>query len=221
MKIPAQAIGTSISYIAEKEGLDVAFSSLWEVLENGAKSSRKPFHYCSLATINAGAPSQRTMVLQKVTNIRENSNRTFRFHADSRSPKVDDVTHASTMANASCLWYDPIHKLQIRATGHLSITSKGEARATWEREMNSLAKRCYFTPIPPSSAVHSFDELRKNHEKMVNENNNRESSSLSENFSILDFNVDSLEFLVLGIHGHTRAKQYFGGKKIKYTWLSP
>ena len=87
--------------------------------------------------------------------------------------------------------------------------------------MNSLAKRCYFTPIPPSSAVHSFDELRKNHEKMVNENNNRQSSSLSENFSILDFNVDSLEFLVLGIHGHTRAKQYFGGKKIEYTWLSP
>ena len=167
MKTPIQAIGTTISLIAEKEGLDIAFSSIWEVLENGAKSSSKPFHYCSLATVNAGVPSQRTMVLQKVANARKNVNRTFRFHADSRSPKVDHVIHASTVANASCLWYEPGHKLQIRANGHLSMASKSETRATWEGEMNSLARRCYFSPVPPSSAIRSFNELRKNHEKMI------------------------------------------------------
>ena len=48
MKTPVQAIGTTISLIAEKEGLDIAFSGIWEVLKKGAKSSRKPFHYCSL-----------------------------------------------------------------------------------------------------------------------------------------------------------------------------
>ena len=219
MKTPVQAIGTTISLIAEREGLDIAFSSLWEVLEKGAKSSRKPFHYCSLATVNEGVPSQRTMVLQKVTNARQDINRTFRFHADSRSPKVDHVIHASTVANASCLWYEPGHKLQIRANGHLSMTSKSETRATWEGEMNSLARRCYFSPVPPSSAIRSFNELRKNHEKMINDN--ELSSGVAENFSILDFKVDSLEFLVLGIHGHIRAKQYFEERQVNYTWLSP
>ena len=189
------------------------------MLENGAKSSSKPFHYCSLATVNEGVPSQRTMVLQKVTNARQNVNRTFRFHADSRSPKVEDVIHASTMANASCLWYEAGHKLQIRANGHLSMTSKSETRATWEGEMNSLARRCYFSPVPPSTAIRSFDELRKNHEKMINDN--EVSSGVAENFSILDFKVDSLEFLVLGIHGHVRAKQYFEERRVNYTWLSP
>ena len=217
MKTPVQAIGTTISLIAEREGLDIAFSSLWEVLEKGAKSSRKPFHYCSLATVNEGVPSQRTMVLQKVTNARQDINRTFRFHADSRSPKVDHVIHASTVANASCLWYEPGHKLQIRANGHLSMASKSETRATWEGEMKRLAKRCYFSPVSPSTAIRSFDELRKNHEKMVNE----ASSGVAQNFSILDFKVDSLEFLVLGIHGHIRAKQYFEERQVNYTWLSP
>ena len=125
----------------------------------------KPFHYCSLATLMK-VFFQRTMVLQKVTNAQQDINRTFRFHSDSRSPKSGSCHPCKHRCECIIYLYEPGHKLQIRANGHLSMASKNETRATWEGEMKRLAKRCFFLQYH-RRLQYSFDELRKNHEKMV------------------------------------------------------
>eukprot|EP00943_MAST-04B_sp_MAST-4B-sp1_P005674 g5674.t1 len=152
------------------------------------------------------------MVSQKVTaDDNENVHKKIRFHTDSRSPKVLHILDNGRLSKASCLFYEPLHKIQIRATGFISLASRSDIRDTWEHNMSNLSKRCYFSPLPPSSKLNNYYDLKINHEKMVNlfDTKDDAASSQSKYFNVLEFNVESLEFLVLGINGHARALQHF------------
>ena len=65
-------IGNKIIAVAKKDGLKNAFENIYKYMIDGTKSSRKPFHYCTLATIENNIPQQRTMVSQKVINDKNN-----------------------------------------------------------------------------------------------------------------------------------------------------
>ena len=88
-----------------------------------------------------------------MTNARKIANMTFRFHADSRS-SVEDVIHASTMGNVCGTKLVTSYKFVQMDTFY---DFKSETRATWEGEMNSLARRCYFSPVPPSAHAVSMN----------------------------------------------------------------
>jgi hypothetical protein len=230
--LPPVIIGRKIIQIAEVEGLQKAFKAVWKYLDDGAKSSRKPFHYCSLATVENDIPQQRTMVAQKVIAGSGNVHKKIRFHTDSRSPKALHIFDNERLSKASCLFYEPVHKIQIRALGFINLASPSDIRDTWEHNMSNLSKRCYFSPVPPSSKLNKYIDFKINHEKMVDMFDTKDdiSSSQSKYFNVLEFHVESLEFLVLGINGHVRALQHFerivdNGDNVQILssehWLSP
>ena len=200
-------IGNKIIAVAKKDGLKNAFENIYTYMIDGTKSSRKPFHYCTLATIENNIPQQRTMVSQKVINDKNNVYKKIRFHADSRSPKMLHIDNEKINSKfASCIFYEPKHKIQIRMIGLINKAAVIDVQDTWENDMTDLSKRCYFNPLPPSSRISSFDDFKINHEKMIH--NSGSNANLSSSFDIIEFNIHSIEFLVLGIHGHIRARQY-------------
>lgn len=163
-----------------------------------------------LATIDAsGAPSARTVVLRAADGGRW----VLRFHTDGRSAKAAEIEAAGRVA---CLFYDPVSKVQLRATGRAEIHRQdGVARAAWATA-DPVQRRAYLavaapgTPASgPTSGLPSDPLILADQEKGL------------AAFTVIDVQVERLEWLHLDGDGHRKAVIERREGKIISTWLVP
>ena len=178
--------------------LNFVLLEIQRVISQGAINRKVSAHHPVVATIDEnGWPSQRVMILREC-NWPQSA---LRFHTDLRS---DKITHIAEQSNASALIYDAAAKLQIRLSGRLSLGTEKAAEQAWNAS-TEFARRCYMTQSAPGSTSNApvsglpgWIEGKQPTLDMLKD--------ARENFAILRFEFNRIDWLYLANNGHRRAK---------------
>ena len=187
--------------------LDQTLDSAFQILSDATKNRRSLFHTPTLSTFDEGRVSIRTMVLREFDPDR----RLIRFHTDFRSIKIQQLKKDSHGAVHA---YDPSLKIQIRLDGKINLHHKDEiTKSSWELS-KEMSKECYFVGGSPGTRI---DDPTKYDPPTFN----FESCNGFENFCVIVFQFESMEFLYLKKSGHRRAIHNWTAAKHQASWLIP
>ena len=122
------------------------FTTVCELLENGANERDHDFHIMTFCTIGKEGVEARSVVLRnfdKEKNI-------IRFHTDYRSPKLNDIKNNP---NTVCLVYSYKLKTQLRIKTFSSIHYEDSIwNSSWDSTGLS-SRKCYLTKYDPSRNI--------------------------------------------------------------------
>jgi pyridoxine/pyridoxamine 5'-phosphate oxidase len=178
------------------------YNELWTALEKAVVDRKSSFHTFSLATVNNGIADNRTVVLRGCNK----KMMTLTFNTNNSS---DKISHISKNNSVSALFYDKDEKIQIRFIGNATINNNNKyCQDKWEN-MSKQSRACYFQTVNPGRTIE--------HPSIVKSKYNEE---MSENFTIVDISISSIDWLYLSATGHSRAK-YTKENGYEGEWIAP
>lgn len=170
----------------------------WQHLTSAVETETHPWRLGNLATVAAGRPRVRTVVLRDV----QREERELICYTDRRSDKV-----AELQASPWIEWvtYDSVTRVQIRLRG-IATVHIDDDRAAQHWENSSLEhRRSYITVSAPGTKAESalpnlpdflFDRLP----------NDEEAHLGFENFAVIVCQIEHLDWLQLRRNGHLAAQ---------------
>ena len=187
--------------------LELTLLEAENLISDGVKNSKSMFHTPVLSSFVEKTISTRTVVLREF----DSKNRTLRFHTDSRSGKIEELKENSI---SSVHGYDPDLKVQIRLKGKTSLHINDEiSKKAWAKS-REMSKMCYSVKDSPGIKISSpepFDLIKEEIDIELG----------YDNFAVLLFHYDSLEFLFLKGAGHRRSLFDWSSDQLKSSWLIP
>ena len=187
--------------------LELTLLEAENLISDGVENSKSMFHTPVLSSFVEKTISTRTVVLREF----DSKNRTLRFHTDSRSGKIEELKENSI---SSVHGYDPDLKVQIRLKGKTSLHIDNEISKKAWAESREMSKMCYSVKDSPGNKISSpepFDLIKEEIDIELGYNN----------FAVLHFSYDSLEFLFLKGAGHRRSLFDWSSNQLKSSWLIP
>ncbi len=193
--------------------LDDVLNSSWRILHNGVRNSRHPFHRPTLASMDENKPEMRTVILRGFSE----NDRTLICYCDARTPKVSQIRGNPKV---SWLFYHPEKCIQLRLSGTASVhTGDKTAELQWEK-VRLTSRFNYSSGTPPGSPTEkptldppSF--LRYKAHKLLDHPQAR------NNFAVIVCRFDQMDWLLLKLTGHIRAKFYWEDNRIDASWVIP
>lgn len=180
------------------DDLNLSLDAARALIAEGAQDRRCAAHTPIVANVDAdGAPSQRVMILRAC----DWGARRLRFHTDSRSDKVSQLGGRDKM---SVLIYDEAAKLQLRLTGRGHFPSDVAATDAAWHESTPFARRCYMAETAPGSISEApvsglpewIEGIKPTEDQLI---------TARDNFAVLYFTFDRIDWLYLANKGHRRA----------------
>lgn len=198
------------------QGLDASFAEARRLIETGAEDRRSKAHCPSVATLDQqGNPSQRVMILRHT----DWEARRLRFHTDARSTKIASIARNNS---ASILFYWPEDKIQLRLNGTLSISVAGDDVDQAWNSATLFARRAYMAVTAPGSVA---EQPTSGLPEWIEgkQPTQEDITPARENFALLYFEFDKVEWLYLANSGHRRACWHWDAKAAKWegSWLIP
>ena len=187
--------------------LELTLLEAENLISDGVENTKSMFHTPVLSSFVEKTISTRTVVLREF----DSKNRTLRFHTDSRSGKIEELKENSI---SSVHGYDPDLKVQIRLKGKTSLHIDNEISKKAWAESREMSKMCYSVKDSPGNKISSpepFDLIKEEIDIELGYNN----------FAVLHFSYDSLEFLFLKGAGHRRSLFDWSSNQLKSSWLIP
>jgi len=187
--------------------LELTLLEAENLISEGVENSKSMFHTPVLSSFVEKTISTRTVVLREF----DSKNRTLRFHTDSRSGKIEELKENSI---SSVHGYDPDLKVQIRLKGKTSLHIDNEISKKAWAESREMSKMCYSVKDSPGNKISSpepFDLIKEEIDIELGYNN----------FAVLHFSYDSLEFLFLKGAGHRRSLFDWSSDQLESSWLIP
>ena len=187
--------------------LELTLLEAENLISDGVENSKSMFHTPVLSSFVEKKISTRTVVLREF----DSKNRTLRFHTDSRSGKIEELKENSI---SSVHGYDPDLKVQIRLKGKTSLHIDNEISKKAWAESREMSKMCYSVKDSPGNKISSpepFDLIKEEIDIELGYNN----------FAVLHFSYDSLEFLFLKGAGHRRSLFDWSSDQLESSWLIP
>ena len=187
--------------------LELTLLEAENLISDGVENSKSMFHTPVLSSFVEKTISTRTVVLREF----DSKNRTLRFHTDSRSGKIEELKENSI---SSVHGYDPELKVQIRLKGKTSLHIDNEISKKAWAESREMSKMCYSVKDSPGNKISSpepFDLIKEEIDIELGYNN----------FAVLHFSYDSLEFLFLKGAGHRRSLFDWSSDQLESSWLIP
>ena len=187
--------------------LELTLLEAENLIADGVNNSKSLFHTPVLSTFVNKTISNRTVVLREF-NAKK---RILRFHTDNRSGKIDELKENPI---SSIHGYDPDLKVQIRLKGKTYIHIEDEISKNAWSQSREMSKVCYSVKDSPGlkiSSPESFDIVKEEIDIELG----------YENFAVLLFCYDSLEFLFLKGAGHRRSLFDWSSNQLKSSWLIP
>ena len=197
-------IDSTINLPESYTDLDQTLNTADLILSDAVSNATSLFHTPVVSSINGKKVVSRVMVLREF-NL---ANKMMRFHTDYRAAKIKQFTENN---NVSVIGYDPDLKIQIKLQGKIIVHHDDEVTELAWKESNGRSKKCY------SIKDGSTKEILEPSEYDIKD---FEVEDGYENFAVLIFNFNSLEFLYLKSSGHRRAIHRWGND-LKSTWLVP
>ena len=187
------------------------FTTICELLENGANERDHDFHIMTFCTIGKLGVEARSVVLRnfdKEKNI-------IRFHTDYRSPKLNDIKNNP---NTVCLVYSYKLKTQLRIKTLSSIHYEDSIWSTAWDSTGLSSRKCYLTKYDPSCNIDQKDdglplELKGKTPSL------KQSEDGKRNFCVVDNKILEVDYLYLKSSGHERMKLDFNSKN--FSWMAP
>ena len=187
--------------------LELTLLEAENLISDGVENTKSMFHTPVLSSFVEKTISTRTVVLREF----DSKNRTLRFHTDSRSGKIEELKENSI---SSVHGYDPDLKVQIRLKGKTSLHIDNEISKKAWAESREMSKMCYSVKDSPGNKISSpepFDLIKEEIDIELGYNN----------FAVLHFSYDSLEFLFLKGAGHRRSLFDWSSDQLESSWLIP
>ena len=187
------------------------FTTVCELLENGANERDHDFHIMTFCTIGKVGVEARSVVLRnfdKEKNI-------IRFHTDYRSPKLNDIKNNP---NTVCLVYSYKLKTQLRIKTLSSIHYEDSIWSTAWDSTGLSSRKCYLTKYDPSCNIDQKDdglplELKGKTPSL------KQSEDGKRNFCVVDNKILEIDYLYLKSSGHERMRLDFSS--YKFSWMAP
>lgn len=202
--------------LGKKEGiasLNEVLESSWSLLHKGVRNFRSPFHHPVLTTVDGNKPQARTVILREFSE----KNRTLICHCDVRGSKVLQIRHNPFV---SWLFYDPGKWLQLRLSGTAVVHADDDtAESQWEKV--SLPHRInYCAQFPPGSPTEKPgsglpDSLGEKAAKLL------DGSEARRNFAAVVCQFDEMDWLLLKLTGHVRARFHWQAGRMEAFWVIP
>ena len=188
-------------------------SDCWQLLAESSQDANADWRLPVLAN-SAPQIRQRTIVLRKVS-VRS---RLLFAHTDVRSHKVRQFRQD---ADASLLFYDATRRVQLHVTGSVEVQQTGSMTEQLWNAADTSSLRGYLAPIAPGEPT-SEPCVNLPHEFVDAVPSRDQLEQGRENFCVLEFQVASMEWLMLRRNGHLRALfQFRGNESPQRSWLAP
>ena len=162
-------------------------NSIEKSLTRGVNDRHSDYHTLSVATLGEHTINNRTVVLREF-----NSERKFlRYHTNFLSEKIIDLKKNNKIA---CLFYSKKDKIQIRINGKAQINNNNQLCEQKWKAMSDLSKLCYFQNHNPGRKIANPNEVKQS-----------PNDSMSKLFTIINVDIEKIDWLYLSRHGHKRA----------------
>ena len=184
---------------------------IWSMLDNAVKDRVSPFRIPVFICGDQSDFDGRIVVIRKS----DQSNNLVQYHSDIRSNKIKKL---KTNKNASMLFYDKEEKIQVRLKVECTVNHDNEITKESLSKTQHISRKCYLvnngpgtqSDIPTSGLKPEFDNFDYTKDQ---------SEEGYKNFTVVQCQIKSIEWLYLAAKGHRRSK--FDLENNKDTWLIP
>ena len=201
-------MSTEVSYYENFREIE---KKIWLMLNNAVTNRKSPFRIPVFICGEKSDFDGRIVVLRKA----DKNNKIVQFHSDIRSDKIKKLKKNT---NASILFYDKEEKIQVRLKVKCMVNHANEVtKESWSKTQH-ISRKCYLvddnpgseSTTPTSGLKPDLDNFEFTKEK---------SEEGYKNFTVIQCNIKSMEWLYLAAKGHRRAK--FDLENNKECWLVP
>ena len=184
---------------------------IWLMLDDAVKNRASQFRIPTFICGYDNNIDGRIVVLRKSDQL----NNLVQFHSDIRSDKIEIL---KKNPNASMLFYDKDEKIQVRLKVNCVINYKNEiTKTSWDKTQH-ISRKCYLVDKGPGTVSDVPTSGLK--PELDNFNYTKEQSEKGyKNFTVIQCNIKSIEWLYLAAKGHRRAR--FDLENNKNVWLVP
>lgn len=184
------------------------------MLSEGVARGRDAFHTFTLATCcQTDGVSLRSLVLRGA----EKSRLSLYSHTDSRSEKISQLSRDS---RCSLLFYDPVRRIQIRLQCRARIHAEDEVADFFWNAARLSARKSYLSTRAPGEVLGQAGDGLPSH-LQGRDPGVDESQAGRKNFVVIQFLVESLDWLFLSSQGHRRARFHYDGNGFEANWTNP
>ena len=197
-----------------KENTNEILGDIKQNLSRGVKDRKHIFHtpvFCNVDDENA--IESRVVVLRQF----DSQNMVINFHTDVRSPKVTSLKKNN---NSLFVFYDHKLKIQLRIKTASIINNQNTIAEEMWGNTKLISRKCYLTEKAPSSVTSlpedGIDESLKGKEPSL-----EESEKGYKNFTVVQNEIQQIDWLYLAASGHRRLKIILKDTIPSFEWIIP
>lgn len=197
-----------------KENTNEIFDDIKTNLTRGVKDRKHTFHTPVFSNINdENAIESRVVVLRQF----DSQNMILNFHTDFRSPKVSSLQKIN---RSLFVFYDHKLKIQLRVKTISVINNQNTITEELWGKTKLFSRKCYLTEKSPSS-VTNIPEDGINENLKGKEPTLEESEKGYRNFTVVQNQIQEIDWLYLAASGHRRLKIIVKENIPSFEWLIP
>ena len=197
-----------------KENTNEIFEDIKRNLTRGVKDRKHTFHtpvFCNVD--NENSIESRVVVLRQF----DSPNMVLNFHTDFRSPKILGLQQNN---NSLLVFYDHKLKIQLRIKTTSIINNQNKVTQEMWDQTKLFSRKCYLTEKAPSSSTNlpedGIDESLGGREPTL-----KESERGYKNFTVVQSQIQQIDWLYLAASGHRRLKIILEKQIPSFQWIIP
>ena len=197
-----------------KENTNEIFEDIKRNLTRGVKDRKHTFHtpvFCNIYNENS--------IESRVVGLRQfdSPNMVLNFHTDFRSPKILGLQQNN---NSLLVFYDHKLKIQLRIKTTSTINNQNKVTQEMWEQTKLFSRKCYLTEKAPSSSTNlpedGIDESLGGREPTL-----EESERGYKNFTVVQNQIQQIDWLYLAASGHRRLKIILEKQIPSFQWIIP
>jgi 3-hydroxyisobutyrate dehydrogenase len=182
-----------------KENSSEIYEDIKRNLTRGVKDRKHSFHTPVFSNIdNEDGVTSRVVVLRQF----DSANMVLNFHTDFRSPKTFSLQQNN---NSLFVFYDHKMKTQLRIKTTSTVNNQNNITEEMWEKTKLFSRKCYLTEKAPSSNTNlpedGIDESLRGKEPSL-----EESEKGYKNFTVVQNQIQEIDWLYLAASGHRRLK---------------
>ena len=197
-----------------KENTNEIFEDIKRNLTRGVKDRKHTFHtpvFCNVD--NENSIESRVVVLRQF----DSPNMVLNFHTDFRSPKILGLQQNN---NSLLVFYDHKLKIQLRIKTTSIINNQNKVTKEMWDQTKLFSRKCYLTEKAPSSSTNlpedGIDQSLGGREPTL-----EESERGYKNFTVVQNQIQQIDWLYLAASGHRRLKIILEKQIPSFQWIIP
>ena len=197
-----------------KENTNEIFEDIKRNLTRGVKDRKHTFHtpvFCNVD--NENSIESRVVVLRQF----DSPNMVLNFHTDFRSPKILGLQQNN---NSLLVFYDHKLKIQLRIKTTSIINNQNKVTQEMWEQTKLFSRKCYLTEKAPSSSTNlpedGIDQSLGGREPTI-----EESERGYKNFTVVQNQIQQIDWLYLAASGHRRLKIILEKQIPSFQWIIP